>query len=30
VLLCFFFGPTGLLSHALTRLLTGRTGSARG
>jgi hypothetical protein len=23
VLLCFFFGPTGLLSHALTRLLLG-------
>ncbi|KXZ48208.1 hypothetical protein GPECTOR_29g114 [Gonium pectorale] len=23
VLLCFFFGPTGLLSHALTRLLQG-------
>nr|BCL66080.1 hypothetical protein [Volvox africanus] len=23
VLLCFFFGPTGLLSHALTRLLRG-------
>ncbi|PNH08787.1 Histone H2A [Tetrabaena socialis] len=24
VLLCFFFGPTGLLSHALTRLCSGR------
>lgn len=24
VLLCFFFGPTGLLSHAITRLVMGR------
>nr|BCL66149.1 hypothetical protein [Volvox reticuliferus]BCL66217.1 hypothetical protein [Volvox reticuliferus] len=27
VLLCFFFGPTGLLSHALTRLIWGKVNS---
>ncbi|KAG2429303.1 hypothetical protein HXX76_011071 [Chlamydomonas incerta] len=26
VLLCFFFGPTGLISHALTRLVSGAKG----
>ncbi|PNW81665.1 hypothetical protein CHLRE_06g255300v5 [Chlamydomonas reinhardtii] len=26
VLLCFFFGPTGLISHALTRLVSGSKG----